>query len=178
MSKRSRQAYELANLILREGGTRGAPIIGEGKARMNHVHIADLSDFYLALVQAALARSNSPNLWGANGYFFVVSGEHNWGDLSRRMTRLAAEKGFISRSSSSLLGNAEGDMVKGFKLDKDEAQKLAGFEALSWGLNSRARGVRARKYLAWQPKRPGIEDESIILEILEDEQQRIAEGTE
>lgn len=174
MSTRSRQVYELANLILREGGTRGAPIIGEGKARMNHVHIADLSDVYLTLVAKALGHDTSPHLWGPSGYFFTVAGEHVWGELSRRITRLAAQKGFISTSSTTTSSkDTDTETVKEFQLDKDEALNLAGFEALSWGLNSRAKGARARKYLGWEPKMPGIEHESIILEILEDEKARI-----
>ena len=45
-------------------------------------------------------------------------------------------------------------------LSKDEALEQAGFEAVSWGLNSRGKAERARRFLGWRPQRPSIEDEA------------------
>ncbi len=44
-------------------------------------------------------------------------------------------------------------------IDVEEGRKLAGFEAESWGLNSRGSAERARKYLGWKPKCASLEDE-------------------
>jgi hypothetical protein len=41
----------------------------------------------------------------------------------------------------------------------EEAKEAAGFEALSWGLNSRGLAKRARKFLGWAPKGRSLEDE-------------------
>jgi hypothetical protein len=44
-------------------------------------------------------------------------------------------------------------------MDKEEANEVAGFEAVSWGLNSRAKAGRLGTYLGWQPSRGSIEEE-------------------
>jgi len=159
VARRGRQVYELAKLILQKGY---APIIGEGKARWNNVHIADLSSVFVELVEAAVSGQHDADkdeLWGAKGYYIVESGEHEWGALSRKIAQNAAELGFIS---------------KGFDehpLNKEEALEVAGFEAVSWGLNSRAQAIRASKLLRWKPVGSSLEDS--IHEILRDEKDRV-----
>jgi hypothetical protein len=44
-------------------------------------------------------------------------------------------------------------------MSPDEASKQAGFEALSWGLNSKGYAKRARKYLGGKPKARSLKDE-------------------
>ena len=158
VSVRGRQVYELAKLIMTK---QYIPIIGEGKARWNHIHIEDLSDVYRLLVNKAVEGDTNEELWGAKGYLFTETGEHAWGDLSRHVAA-EAEK----------LGYAEN--LKEGSLDKDEALKQAGFEAVSWGLNSRGKGERARKYLGWKPSRPSIEAETP--NILKEEHDRILQS--
>jgi hypothetical protein len=40
-----------------------------------------------------------------------------------------------------------------------EAKEIAGFEAASYGLNSRGQAKRARKYLGWNPTAPSLKEE-------------------
>ena len=155
VSVRGRQVYELSKLIITKQYT---PIIGDGKARWNHIHIEDLSDVYQLLVDKAVAGDASEELWGAKGYIFTERGEHVWGDLSRHVAAEAEKLGYVK-------GLKEGS------LDKDEALKQAGFEAVSWGLNSRGKAERARKYLGWSPSRPSIEAETP--NILKEEHERL-----
>ncbi|KAF2092990.1 NAD(P)-binding protein [Rhizodiscina lignyota] len=152
---RSRQAYELAKLIITKGYT---PIVGEGKARWNNVHVADLSDVFLLLVEKAVAKDLSSELWGEKGYMFTENGEHVWSDLARLMSKKAVELGYIEDPKED-------------SLSKDEALDQAGFEAVSWGLNSRGKAERARKVLGWAPHRPSIEGEAV--NILKDEKARL-----
>lgn len=154
-SNRGRQVYELAKLVLTKQFT---PIIGEGKARWNSVHVADLADLFVLLTEKAVAKDTSSQLWGENGYVLAENGEHVWGDLSRLIGRTAAEKGYIKEPKEG-------------SLSKDEAMDQAGFEAVSWGLNSRGKAERARKYLSWTPKRQSIEDE--VPKILDEERARL-----
>ena len=56
-------------------------------------------------------------------------------------------------------------------LEKEKALEQAGFEAISWGLNSRGKAERASKTLAWKPTRGSIEDE--VEEILKAEHKRL-----
>lgn len=159
VSQRGRQVYELAKLVLDKGYI---PIIGQGKARWNNVHIEDLSEVYRLLVAKAVGEDTSEELWGAKGYILTENGEHVWGDLARHVASQAAQLGYIS-----------GDSKEG-SLGKDEAIKQAGFEAVSWGLNSRGKAERARKYLGWQPVQPSIEDE--VPNIIKQERERIAKS--
>lgn len=44
-------------------------------------------------------------------------------------------------------------------MSPEEAKEVAGFEALSWGLNSKGFAKRARQYLGWRPKGRSLENE-------------------
>ena len=158
INQRGRQVYELAKLILT--GTY-IPIIGPGKARWNHIHVADLSDAYVLLVEAAVSgkRATDAELWGAKGYTFTERGEHVWGDLSRLVGKKAVELGYVKGE----LGEQA--------LEKEKALEQAGFEAISWGLNSRGKAERASKTLGWKPTRGSIEE--LVPEILEAEHGRL-----
>ncbi|KIX07954.1 uncharacterized protein Z518_02608 [Rhinocladiella mackenziei CBS 650.93] len=158
VSGRGRQAYELASLILKKGGI---PVVGEGKARWNNVHIEDLSEVYRLLVNKAIEKDTNDEIWGAKGYMFTENGEHIWAELSRAMADKAKRLGYISD-------------LEEYSVGKDEAMELAGFEAVSWGLNSRGKAERAKKYLGWKPTRPSIEDS--IVEILEAERKRMSKS--
>ncbi|OJJ59626.1 hypothetical protein ASPSYDRAFT_78006 [Aspergillus sydowii CBS 593.65] len=143
VSGRGRQVYELSKLVLTKQYT---PIIGQGKARWNNVHIHDLSELYLLLTEAAVKGNVDKELWGDRGYLIVENGEHVWSDLARAVGRAAISLGYLQSAEEKALS-------------KGQALETAGFEAVSWGLNSRARGERATKLLGWKPKENGIFDE-------------------
>ncbi|KAF2786838.1 hypothetical protein K505DRAFT_330075, partial [Melanomma pulvis-pyrius CBS 109.77] len=154
---RSRQAYELAKFVLAE---RRVPIIGAGAAQWNNIHVADLADVFILLVEAAVARNLDPELWGAEkGYYLVENGEHVWAGVARLMGEKAVELGFLDEG------------VEEVRLEREAAEELAGFEAVSWGLNSRGRAERARRVLGWRPYRKSLEDE--VEGILRSERERL-----
>lgn len=147
VSGRGRQVYELATFVLKEGYS---PRIGKGLARWNNIHVHDLSVVFELLVEAALdpSRKADKEIWGAKGYFLTENGEHVWGELSTLVGKAAHEQGFIKQEPE----------VR--ELSYDEAVKSsAGFEAASWGLNSRASALRAKKVLGWKPQEKSLEDE-------------------
>lgn len=152
VSGRGRQVYEMSKLILQKGY---APVVGRGKARWNNVHVHDLSDVFTLLVEAAAEKNFSDEIWGEKGYFLTENGEHIWTDLAKQVAAKAADLGFIGKDP------------KEQPLSKQEALDVAGFEAVSWGLNSRAKAERARKVLGWKPSRPSLESE--IENILKEE---------
>ncbi|KAK8088121.1 nucleoside-diphosphate-sugar epimerase [Apiospora hydei] len=160
VATRGRQVYELARLVLREGY---APIVGGGRARWNHVHVADLSEAFRLLVEQAVAseKKDDQELWGSRGYYFVESGEHVWGALARGMAATAFEMGLLKSEKKP----------EDRPLDKDEALAVAGFEAVSWGWNSRGRAQRLRKVLGWRPRAPTLGES--VPEILEYEKRRL-----
>jgi nucleoside-diphosphate-sugar epimerase len=70
-NKRSQQLYNLSNIILSAGeGKR----VGEGKNRQTHVHVKDLSQLYVLLIEAAAVGGGAAT-WGQQGYYFSSIGE-------------------------------------------------------------------------------------------------------
>ncbi|KAI0971154.1 hypothetical protein F4678DRAFT_94290 [Xylaria arbuscula] len=158
VSGRSRQCYELAKFIL----TRGQiPIIGTGLATMDDVHIQDLTEAYVLLIEAAISGNASSELWGAKGYHVTSTGKHIWGPLARTMAEKARDLGLLKG----------GGDIKEYQLSKEEALETAGFESLSWGLNSQCKGRRLNKFLGWKAEHPSLEDE--VPEIVRSEAKRL-----
>ncbi|KAJ4349829.1 uncharacterized protein N0V89_008448 [Didymosphaeria variabile] len=155
---RGRQVYELAKLTIQRGK---APIIGGGKARWNNIHVHDLSRAYVLLVEAAVAGRTDEGLWGDKGYYFTENGEHFWSSLSQRIAESAKNQGYIQ-------------FAKTEALDKATANKVAGFESISWGLNSRGEARRLKKLLGWKPQERSIEDE--VDTIVKNEWERLQES--
>ncbi|KAL0935104.1 nucleoside-diphosphate-sugar epimerase [Colletotrichum truncatum] len=144
VSGRGRQVYELTSFILKE---KYCPRIGRGLSRWNNIHVYDLSSAIGLLAEAALdpSRKDDSQIWGPRGYFLTENGEHTWSDLAVQIGREVCTQGLAS-------GELE---LK--ELSMDEAVKSsAGFEAASWGMNSRAKALRAKKFLGWQPVEHGL----------------------
>ena len=144
-NKRSRQVYVLVSSTLKNGQ---APQLGKGLTEWDNVHVNDLGDLFVLLAEAAVASKADMDdkLWGKEGYFLAENGHHVWGEISKLVGKTAFEKGYIKEKD-----------VK--PMDVNEAKDFAGFEALSWGLNSKGFAKRARKYLGWSPKGASLEQE-------------------
>lgn len=122
------------------------------------MHVHDLSDVYALLVDAAIAGRTDDGLWGAKAYYLTENGEHCWGELAKSTAEAAAKLGYIPEAKAE-------------PIDLESAKKYAGFESLSWGMNSRGRSLRARELLGWKPYRPSLLDE--LPEIVKNEYQRL-----
>ncbi|KAL5593944.1 hypothetical protein FOBRF1_013046 [Fusarium oxysporum] len=159
ISGRGRQVYELTSFILKE---QYAPRIGRGLSRWNNVHVHDLSEIFELLVQAALDpdRKDDLEIWGNHGYFLAEHGEHTWGDLSAEIGQEIQKQGFARQ------GKIE---VREWSIE-EAVQSPAGFEAASWGMNSRAKAGRAAKFLDWTPR--GVSLAAEIPEIVKSEAAR------
>ena len=147
VSGRGRQVYELTTFILNE---KYCPRIGRGLSRWNNVHVHDLSTVIGLLFAAAFdpARKDDAEIWGPKGYFLTENGEHVWGDLSVEIGKEVHKQGFVKSEPE----------VRA--LSYDEAVKSpAGFEAASWGMNSRATAIRAKKVLGWKPVQNSLVEE-------------------
>jgi nucleoside-diphosphate-sugar epimerase len=142
---RSRQVYELVRVTLRLGK---APQLGTGLTEWDNVHVHDLSALLVLLVQAAVA--NKPDvaeeLWGEKGYFLAENGHHVWGMVAKQVAEAAYRAGYISSPEVETMS-------------VDRAKEIAGFQAVTWGLNSKGFAKRARKFLGWSPKGRSLEEE-------------------
>lgn len=144
-NQRSRQVYNLVKITLQKGQ---AAQLGKGLTEWDNLHIQDLSSLLLLLAEAAVAgpAPNDDEIWNERGYFLAENGHHVWGEVSKQAGEVAFEKGYIKTKEV-------------FTMDVEEAKELAGFEAVSWGLNSKGFAKRARKYLGWKPTGRSLEDE-------------------
>jgi hypothetical protein len=79
------------------------------------------------------AKNISDEICGAKGHHLCENGEHVWDDLARKISTIAAEKGYISANPAEM------------DLNKDEALEVAGFEMVSSGWNLRGKAERLRK---------------------------------
>ncbi|KAK5116776.1 hypothetical protein LTR62_007450 [Meristemomyces frigidus] len=161
VATRGRQAYELTKLILT---AQYIPVVGEGKARWNNVHVSDLARLFTLLVEAAAEpekrSTDAGEVWGGNVYYFAENGEHVWTELAERIGDACTRLEYTGKLEKRALG-------------KDEALEQAGFEAVSWGWNSRGKAERARKVLGWSPSGSSIEDE--VPNMVREEHERLKE---
>ncbi|RFU81579.1 nadp-binding domain [Trichoderma arundinaceum] len=145
----NQQSVQLPNLIeitLKEGF---APIVGAGKTEWDNVHVDDLGDLYVKLVDATQdpSKNNNPEIFGPNGYFFAANGTHAFAKLAEQVAGEVKKQGYkadVPTKSVSLV----------------ELQGLKGYAPVSgsFGLNSKGVPQRAKKYLGWEPKAAAIED--------------------
>ncbi|KJZ69318.1 hypothetical protein HIM_11296 [Hirsutella minnesotensis 3608] len=138
---RSIQVPGLVNTTLSKGF---APIIGEGKTEWDQVHVKDLGNLYLLLVEAAQDQSKrqNPDIFGPRAYFFAESGSHVWAEVAQWVAEEASRQGYLPEALTK-------------SVSFNEVELLAG---VTWGLNSKGVAKRARKYLDWQPKEAPLKD--------------------
>lgn len=140
-NQRSQQVYELSRATLVRG--KGF-LVEEGQAMWTQVHVHDLSNVYLRLVEEAL-KDGGQATWGPEGYYFAENGDFVWGDVAAAIAKDAYKK--------KLIKSAELD-----KITPDEANSYSQGGSSLWGRNSRARAVRARKILGWEPTEKSLFD--------------------
>ena len=142
-NKRSIQIPDLIKTILEK---KVGIQVGDGKTRWNNVHVHDLSDCYLKLIEAAVDDGGKAT-WGKDGYYFTENGEHIWGNTCKAVACAAHKQGFIPTN----------EVVA---ISADDVNQLRPHGALLWGSNSRGRALRARNLLGWSPKGKAIDDET------------------
>lgn len=139
-NQRSHQVPDMAKCTLeRKGGFQ----VGAGKNAMPNVHVYDLSDCYMRIVEAAVQGGDKVT-WGTEGYYFTENGEHVWGHVAKAITMAAHKQGLIPS-----------DEVQ--TVDGEAADEMIPRGAVLWGANSRYRALRARKLLGWSPKEKGLD---------------------
>jgi hypothetical protein len=150
-NQRSMQAYELSKATL----TRGKGFqVNAGQNIWHEVHVQDLSNIFLGLVTAAMQPGGGKATWNDEGYYFAETGSFQWGDISRKIAKIAKDK--------ELIDTAEID-----SLPVEEVNKLMKAGGYLIGTNSRATAVRAKELLGWSPKQKSLED--MLPDIVEEE---------
>jgi nucleoside-diphosphate-sugar epimerase len=138
-NQKSVQVYHMARETLKRGiGFQ----VEEGNNLWTQVHVQDLSNVFLALVTAALEGGGKAT-WNDEGYYFAENGDFVWGDVARAIAKIAFEK--------KLINSPEVENVS-----TEKADELTAHGSYLWGMNSRARAIRARKLFGWEPKQEGL----------------------
>jgi len=110
------------------------------------VHVNDLSDCFLKLIEAAVAGGGKAT-WGKEGYYLTENGTLIWGDMSEVVAVEAHKQGLIPTDKVVSVSN-------------EEVDRLRNHGSLLWGANSRGTAIRARKLLGWSPRGKSIEAET------------------
>jgi len=114
--------------------------IGYGTNIWSHVHIEDLTNFYLLVLEKALIGQAST---GKDGFYFCESGEHAWKDIVVRIAKELYKHNAIKQAEIG-------------KYTTEEVDKYFGM--IGWigiGSNSCSSADKARK-LGWKPKNERI----------------------
>ncbi|KAG0049498.1 hypothetical protein BGZ83_005718 [Gryganskiella cystojenkinii] len=120
--------------------------IGAGKNIWSKVHVQDLAEFYILLLERALKEPQEDSKAGSlpkneDAYYFVQSGDDfSYGDVAQEIAKVFAE-----------LGINDSRTVNTVPTDEEDAFWPAGAGGLVGG-NSRSRAVKAREILGWVPK--------------------------
>ena len=145
------RSIQVPDMVLNTLEKGFAPIVSPGLTEWDNVHIWDLADVFLKLVNASqnpLLRTN-PEIFGLNGYFFAENGAHRWSDVARWIAEEASKQGYLPEPLTKFV-------------TQKEVEQMEGIGGPSWGLNSKGVAQRARRYLGWDPKhgtlREGIPD--------------------
>ncbi|KAJ5205302.1 NAD-dependent epimerase/dehydratase [Penicillium cf. griseofulvum] len=128
--------------------------LGRGLSRWGSVHIADLADLFVKLVEHAVNATPAP-IWNENGLFFAENGFESFKDIALVIAKEAHSLGYIDSP----------DSVKSMNLD--EANVVIPHGAVFLGTNGQGRALRARKLLGWQPDYESFQEtarETIIAE--------------
>ncbi|KAH6871638.1 hypothetical protein B0T10DRAFT_466576 [Thelonectria olida] len=141
VNQRSIQIPELAKLTLQR--QRGVQV-GPGQSRWGNVHILDLSQLFLRLVEKAVEGTEDPNIWGSNGLYLTGIGEISFGEISRRIAAAASELNVLQERSID-------------QLSGQEADDLLPHGSVLYGTNVRGQARRAKKWFGWAPTHEDLE---------------------
>ncbi|KAJ5804881.1 hypothetical protein N7474_010768 [Penicillium riverlandense] len=144
VNRRSVQVPELARVTLQN---RGAVQVGKGESTWSNIHIFDLTDIVVRLVEKAV-KGEDNGLWNQDGLYFTSNDKENDLLSFAKVSQLVAQ-------AAHNLGLADSASVK--SISYDEAEKLSDHSGILWGTNAQQRSQRALQLLGWAPKADSLE---------------------
>jgi nucleoside-diphosphate-sugar epimerase len=145
VNTRSIQVPDLIKGTLQKGF---APIVGAGETEWDNVHVSDLADLFVRLVDASQdpSKRDNPEIFGPKAYYFAENGSHKWSDVARWVAEEASREGYLPEPLTKSVTQREADLMDGGS-------------TTSWGQNSKGVAQRAKKYLGWTPKESSLKDD-------------------
>ncbi|EIN13348.1 nucleoside-diphosphate-sugar epimerase [Punctularia strigosozonata HHB-11173 SS5] len=134
----------LLPVLRTESLRRGAPFYyGSGANMRNWVHLDDLMQVYLKLVEAAAAKGGNAT-WGKEGYYFTTTHETSHLELAVEVGKILHAKGLISSPDPIQISLDEVDsLLPDWGIPRLGRYVIAG--------NSRTQPDRATKFLNFKP---------------------------
>ncbi|KAF7596369.1 hypothetical protein BBP40_002113 [Aspergillus hancockii] len=142
IKQRSVQVPELSRITLQN---QTGYQVGKGLSTWSNVHVADVSQVFVTLVEKAVVGEEGP-FWNENGIYFVENGAINFGEVGRLVAEEAVKLGLLGSAAVKEITHSEGNA-------------LSGHGGVLWGTNAQERAQRARKYLGWTPTGKSLQDE-------------------
>jgi nucleoside-diphosphate-sugar epimerase len=155
VKQRSVQVPSLARATLLQ---RVSLYLGRGLSRWGIVHVSELADLFVKLVENAVDATPSP-IWNENGLFFAEKGFEvsSWPNIFQLIhadpfpffQSFKDIASMIAKEAHSLGYIDSPDSVKSMNLEESNAVIPNGSVFL--GTNGQGRASRAKKLLGWQP---------------------------
>ncbi|KAF7122742.1 hypothetical protein CNMCM5793_000852 [Aspergillus hiratsukae] len=117
IKQRSIQIPELARVAIETGR---AVQVGKGESTWSHVHISDVSDLFIKLVEKAVQKETDERMWNQEGLYFPGNSMLSFKGISELLAQTAHRLGLI-----------ESPLV--FQIDHVEADKLSPHGGILWG---------------------------------------------
>lgn len=142
---RSVQVPDMVSGTLEKGF---APIVGAGLTEWDNVHVDDLGELFVLLVEATQdpSKKSNPEIFGLNGYFLAENGSHKWSDVAKWIAEDANKQGYLPEALTK-------------SVSQREVELMDGVSTPSWGQNSKGVAQRASRYLGWKANGKSLRDE-------------------
>lgn len=153
-NKLSMQIPHLIRTFIQEGR---AAVIGDGQARWNHVHIADLAELYELFLVHILGGPTIPA--GEKGIYFSETGEHSWLELSEGIARAGHALGVFPSAAPASISLEEAAPTWG--------NGSLQFTELGFASMSRTTADLCPSLLGWKPRKTRADFEANFREEFE-----------
>ncbi|KAK3110712.1 hypothetical protein LTR53_014720 [Teratosphaeriaceae sp. CCFEE 6253] len=121
---------------------------GEGANARSWVHIEDLMQVYVRLVETAVDGGRGAD-WGEEAYYFTGSQEASQKEVAVKVGRFLKTHGVLATAEPKQLLLDEIALLSG-------GHPWAGLGTYLWAANSRTRADRAEKLFGFKPSAPGL----------------------
>ncbi|KAF9894022.1 hypothetical protein FE257_008994 [Aspergillus nanangensis] len=140
--QRSVQVPELSRVTLQG---RAAVQVGRGESTWSNVHISDLGDLFVKLVEKAV-QGDEGDIWGQNGLYFPGNAMLNFKTIAQLVANAAYDMKLVDSNEVN-------------EVSASEADSLTAKGSVFWGTNAQQDSQRARRLLGWAPQGLSLEEE-------------------
>jgi len=135
----NKESIQVPGLIRAGLAHKRAVHVGKGANIWSNVHVEDLADFFVILLEKSIAGTAPKN---DDGFYFTENGSNNFKEVTDTIGQAMLKRGLSKDSTSE-------------DVEQNVAEIIPGLIAPATAHNSRCRAVKARQ-LGWKPHRPAL----------------------